>query len=442
MIEYLILIIFCCLFGYLFWRKEILALAFIIFALPSYLIRFRIFNIPLTLLEIMILIIGFLFIIKKIKARDFQICFSNYKWLILLWLATATLAAFLSDNFIAALGVWKAYFIEPVILFFVFINVVKNKNDLEKIFIGIGWSAVIVSIFAIYQKFTGAFIFNKSWFDPATRRVTSFFGYPNAVGLYLAPIVVLFIGKLWLIIAEIFESAKKNLSRNTSIILLSFIINKKIRYQVAFYLLVISTSVLAIIFACSEGALIGAAIGVLFIGLLIKQLQIPTLIFLGLIIIFLMIFPTGMNFFIEKATLQDFSGKLRLIIWQETLQMLKDHLIFGGGLANYKAAIAPYHHAFHIFEIYPHSHQLFLNLWSELGLLGLCVFILLILKFIWNYFKVSQSLKQEYAILIAVVMTILSHGLVDMPYFKNDLSVMWWFLIAVSWLYVKNFDKK
>ena len=33
---------------------------------------------------------------------------------------------------------------------------------------------------------------------------------------------------------------------------------------------------------------------------------------------------------------------------------------------------------------------------------------------------------------------ILVHGLVDVPYFKNDLSVSWWILFGLSIVLLKN----
>ena len=62
--------------------------------------------------------------------------------------------------------------------------------------------AFLVSILAIYQKVTGNLIDNALWSAGATRRVVSFFGYPNAVALYLGPLVMLFFGYLKYVIAR------------------------------------------------------------------------------------------------------------------------------------------------------------------------------------------------------------------------------------------------
>jgi O-antigen ligase len=460
MLEIILLTVFTIVFAVLAWRNLVLAISFIVFALSSYLIRFEVFNIPLTLLEIMILTLFAVFILKRFFDKENQsflekiglktIKFSNYKWLILAWLFAATVAVFVSDNRLAALGVWKAYFIEPILFFIVFINTIKSKQDLNKIFNALGVSAIAISVFAIYQKFTGAFIFNETWFDPATRRVTSFFGYPNAVGLYLAPIAVLFIGKFCQWFFARLETFKNSETKNWIIKLLKPKFRPKAGQPLAdtelllpfFYLIIITTSVLAIWFARSEGAIFGLAVGCLLLGLLLNKLRPITLLAAGAIVAALILTPSFGHWAVDKANLRDFSGQLRLVIWQETQEMLAASPVFGAGLANFQTAVAPYHHAKHIFEVYLYPHQIILNFWSELGIFGVLIFIWLVVKFFFNYLKVPAGNRDDYKILLAIILAILAHGLVDVPYFKNDLSVMWWLWVGAGEVFTKITMKK
>jgi O-antigen ligase len=69
-----------------------------------------------------------------------------------------------------------------------------------------------------------------------------------------------------------------------------------------------------------------------------------------------------------------------------------------------------------------------LNFWSEIGLFGLLAFLGII---VWFY-KIGIR-NREYGIsiiLMAAMTALLVHGLVDVPYFKNDLSVLFWILVA------------
>ena len=70
-----------------------------------------------------------------------------------------------------------------------------------------------------------------------------------------------------------------------------------------------------------------------------------------------------------------------------------------------------------------------------MGLIGLMVFL-------WISFVYSKILSQHINDFLAVgllgaLVYIFIHGLVDVPYFKNDLSAQFWILLAaVAW-----FDK-
>ena len=100
----------------------------------------------------------------------------------------------------------------------------------------------MLSIFAIYQKFTGTFIPNPFWAAEATRRVTSFYPYPNALALYLAPIVTMLIG--WVVLE--FKKVKTNF------------------WYIAFFAVTAALSLRALQFTVSKGALLAVLIGIIF----------------------------------------------------------------------------------------------------------------------------------------------------------------------------------
>jgi O-antigen ligase len=369
----------------------------------------------------MILILFAVWLIKSKKNAIKNLKLENWKWLIAVWLVIATMAVFISPNLRSAAGIWKAYFIEPILFLLVFTSVIKEKKDLELIFYSLGFSAFYVSAFAIYQKFTGIAIPNPFWQAEETRRVTSFYGYPNAIGLFLAPIVTLYFG--WLI------SKFKNLDFQT----IFKTKNLKKFFVICYLLFVIFTSVAAIIFARSEGAYFGIAAGLIFLGFTIKKLRWPTIMAICVLIIVILFIPPLKNYVWQQISFQNDSGKVRLLMWQESWQMLKDRPLFGAGLAGYQQTFAPYHKAKHI-EIYLYPHNLFLNFWSELGIFGLIVFILIILNFFRTGFKnLKKSKNYSYELtvaLMAAMVVLLVHGLVDVPYFKNDLSILFWLIIG------------
>lgn len=428
------------------------AIMLIIVALPAYLIRFKAFGFPVTMLEAMILIAFFSWFLFDTRFKDFvrgkykiKDYVKNKKkrapypfgaelaLLLIISLISVGVAGFVGNS----LGIWKAYFFEPVLLFILILNLFQKKGSMKKIIYSLGVGALAVSIVAIVQKITGVGITNELWRALGTRRVVSFFGYPNAVGLYLAPIIMILVGYLC-----------KNFK-------------KKNYLEISFLIVTIILSILSIYFARSEGALAALLVALIVFGLLAnKWWRLATILFLIISSIIIFSNPNLKDFTIKKITLMDFSGQIRRAQWIETWEMLKEgRTIQGSGLANYQKAIALYHvegifyddgtdpdfHRHTVFneeyrekvwrpvEIYLYPHNIILNLWTELGLAGALLFIWVVIRFFikgfFNYFKNNE--KYLVLGLIGAMLTIVVHGIVDVPYFKNDLACLFWILIAV-----------
>ncbi|MDD5032337.1 MAG: O-antigen ligase family protein [Patescibacteria group bacterium] len=483
------------------------AVMLILAALPSYLIRFKILGIPFTLLEAMILVSFFVWFIFRTEFRNF--IRGKYGWRdflenrkkrmaypfgleIILWLVVSFIAAAVagfSDN---ALGIWKAYFFEPVLLFILLINLFAGSGDedcgiksyqtspspsslrrgIEKILWPLAVSALAVGVLAIYQGLTGNLIFNDFWAEAGQRRAVSFFGYPNAVGLYLGPLVLMMVG--WLFSQDgscvkrglkifNFSPPQRDPARNKhNKVAGQFSI---LNFQTVKLFLIFATiilSFLAVYFAKSKGALIGIAAGLAVFIFLAGNRKIKW----GMIVLILAAaigisaFAPLRDYALDK-TIYSKSYQIRRVGWQETKKMLFDgRVISGAGLVNYQKAVAPYHQEgvfledyrdpdwlnkirasaefrqknWQPLEIYLYPHNIILNFWSELGLAGLLLFTWIIGKYLVLGVRcLVLGVGNKYLVmgLVGAMVVIVVHGLVDVPYFKNDLAVMFWVLVAM-----------
>ena len=240
------------------------------------------------------------------------------------------------------------------------------------------------------------------------------FPYPNAVGLYLGPIVVT---------SSLLSLRGPQAEAISRARLLRFARNDK--------WLFISTAVLgsvAIVLAQSEAA-IAAVLTTLFVAAVsTKRFRTAALSVAAVTTIVVAVVLPLRHFALDKLAFRDYSETVRLSQWTETIDMLKDHALFGAGLNGYPAAMIPYHRAAQ-FEIFQYPHTLFLNIWVELGLLGLVAFALLA----W---RVARS---PVAIAFFPLLAMTLHALFDVPYFKNDLAAMTWIFLAVAAAtYAKN----
>jgi len=124
----------------------------------------------------------------------------------------------------------------------------------------------------------------------------------------------------------------------------------------------------------------------------------------------------------------------RLELWSATLQMLSHSPILGAGPSGFADRVAPYWNANHP-ERFIDPHNIVLNFWVETGVLGLVAFawlLVLVFRTSWQGWTKSEAEWRPIflGVLLAMV-AIVVHGLVDVPYFKNDLSLEFWALVSL-----------
>lgn len=382
--------------------------------LPSFLLRFKVGGIPFTFLEVMVIVL-FLVMLLRRKIDFKRIYHDTFFWPLVAVLAFATISVFVSPKTEAALGIWKAYFIEPALLYAVVVSGIPSRKALGGLFWALGVSVAYLSIIAIWQKFSGwgvpqAFMAP----DGSVDRVVSILNYPNALGLYIGPIIVLFTG--WLVAS--LADFKKNFKTLLPILL---------------QLAVIALGFATIILAKSEAAALAVIAVWLVMGVAYKKTRYWVIAAAVAGVVAMLVHHGLWDYLIIKLTLSDYSGGIRRIMWDETWKMLQYRWLWGAGLSGYQYYIWPYH--LHTFEIFPYPHQIFFNFWSELGLGGLAAFVWLFGKYFWHNFR--TTLKNPGAKIIAftlvcVAIEIIIHGLVDAPYFKNDLSMLFWIIVAIA----------
>lgn len=421
---YIILLIAVAIFTALAYYRPLIALYLIVGLLPTYLIRYNFFGIPMTWLETMIVILAIVVVAKR-QINLKKISEDVFFWPAIAVLVSATIAVFISGDKMHALGAWKAYFVEPIVFYWLMLNIITVRRQLEGLFWALGVSAIYLALSGLIQKIVvvgvpSAFLNASGGVD----RVVSFFGYPNALGLFLGPVIVVFMGFL--------------LYKNSDSLLL-YLSNTQ-RFWVK--LLVIVSGLMTIYWAKSEGAILAVLVIAWLMLFIMKKSRKLALILLGIFAIVFIVNPGLRDLILTKTLLQDWSGQVRLAIWGETWNMLKAHWFFGVGLAGYPVGIIPYHTNTWM-EIFPYPHNILLNFWSELGLLGVVSFAWLTIKYFWVNFKNLFAMgwcqchetpfdRLASFVFMMVGLEIVIHGLVDVPYFKNDLSMLVWILVGVT----------
>ena len=420
-----LIIIFSILFGFLCFKNFYVGIYFAFLLLPSYRVQFDILGFPMNLLSIIIWIIVFVFFIKNIKNisnlfRNFKqnittnSFFKNFRWPISVILIMSYLAIFYSSSQIKALGIFKSYFLECLFLFIVLAFTIKTKQQFKNIIYSLGILSILIFILGLYQKLTGDFAFNTT--DAIEKgRITTFFGYPNANGLILVPV-------FFLNLLNLFEDKKLHLK--------------------IFNVLVFVLIFLTIFWSKSESAIIAIISGlIIFASLKFFNSKKYFIFVVSSVMLISFVFPflvrapskidepnTKIYSIKEKLLLQDLSGQIRRQMYKETIDFIKDNPIRGAGLVGYQEKIVNYH-KFNYIEIFLYPHNIFLNFWIALGIFGLIGFFWLIIEFMRVCIKSYFNNSKEQIFILLTMLAVVIQGTVEVPYFKNDLSIVWWFIV-------------
>ena len=174
------------------------------------------------------------------------------------------------------------------------------------------------------------------WANRNTYRVTGWYGFPNGVGLLLAPLIpiAIYLGS---------EFRKKTSSTKNNYAVLSLVV------------LFVLLSPLAIVYSKTTAAMVGLTAGLGILLLCFKKTRIPAIILGILGIIGLILLPN--NPVTNELLAKDYSGQLRRDIWTETITYLKIHPILGTGVAGYSTEIAPFRTNKKI-EVFHHPHNI------------------------------------------------------------------------------------
>lgn len=392
-------------------------IALIILLLPAYLVRFEIAGIPTTLLEILIyLAIPALLISRPIArlGQRLQPVLSRYGWPILLLLLGAIIATIVAPDKRQALGLLKAYVIDPILLFAVIVAGTDTKEQRWRLVHALILGGVILAWSSIFLENEEGRALGLYAFDVNPS--------PNYLALFLAPIAGLAFGLVATIPGR--PSLQRGLIAAAGISLAMALFNSQSRGALLAAGFVFALSFIkaaADQWPKAARYLLWPAIIVLTVG----SLTVGTM--------------AALPSFEEKpdhrvAT----SNNLRYEIWQTTLRdIIPAKPLTGVGLGNYQSYfteltkdrinypefIAPWART---------PHNFLLTVWTNLGLLGIIAIIWLVIRFSLDLYRTPKS-PLRFGLFLAML-ALLIHGLVDSVYWKNDLAALFWTLLAFGYL--------
>jgi len=375
------------------------SLGILLLFLPTYLIRFSFQNIPTTFLELLLVIFIIAAFVRNFAKIPELKSLGPINWFILLFVLAAIISTVISPDKRSALGVLKAFIIEPVLFVYAVKLTLRRTEDLTTplnlLFLG----GIIISVLGIIQYFTFIDLPLKFWGTGVeVERIVSVFEYPNALALYLAPLIAFFLSGF------LFDEK---------------ILNRK-NLAIGIVLMVIG-----LILTFSRGAWLALTLTsfiLLFMRYSWKRVVVFALILLGIV---LALPATRQRLLLIT---NDSSSFAHAQLMTAALNKITQSPILGNGLFGFRTTLIEQHFQG---EVLNYPHNIFFNFWLEMGILGLISFFGIIF-IAANRYKLNRNWYVIGA--VAYLLTMIVHGLVDVPYFKNDLAVLFWFMISIFYI--------
>ncbi len=388
-----------------------LGVLLIIFSFPLYLVRFSVFSIPTTFVEVLIYFVFFLWCIslffkekRKTILKTAKEILSSEKILVfglLLLFFGALVSSFYSENLRVSFGLFKAYFFDAFLFLLLFVFNIKNKRMLKAVLVVFAASGFFVALASFFY-----FVFGKLTYDG---RLQGIFNSPNFLAMSLAPVLL-----VWFSLLR--EAQRKYL-----------------------FVLVFFYSFLLSVFFLTDS--FGAFFALAFVFLL--ALIFSKISFSRKVLFLLFVAVLSFSFlFAEKDAILEFfeddrsSFASRVMIWKASYEILKDNYILGIGPGMFQKYYLDYQSKFktpYLEWAVPYPHNIFLAFWIQTGILGFLGFLVLIF---WSFRSVFLLAKNNTDKKIAFLaggffVYFLIHGLVDTPFWKNDLSLVFFFFLGI-----------
>lgn len=301
---------------------------------------------------------------------------------------------------------FRVIIVEPVVFFGLVVTQLRGRRDAQLLALALIAAGAGIALFGLSQYVTGDRIITA---EAGLRRIRGFYGSPNNLGLFLGralPVTVA--GALWwpgkrviLVIAA---------SLTAAALLLTFSIGAWV--AVAMSLLIVAYLHGLRTFRYAVGILAVGAIGSLTLAVSIPRI--------------------GSHLDLSSGT-----SSIRIYVWQSALRMVADHPIRGIGLDNF---LTYYQNGYRFPEAWAepslsHPHNLVLDFWLSLGLIGpmlLGCLIVRLSELIHQGWRRADAIERGlFAGVVGAIADTVIHGLVDNSFFLEDLAVLFWLLFAI-----------
>lgn len=300
--------------------------------------------------------------------------------------------------------------------------VTKDAIDTEEKLNFVLWVLIsvgaVIALYAVYQYIVGVEM-DAAWVDEEsfdiTTRAYATFSNPNVLGEYLILVGSLAAGMLW---------KMKNWCG-------------RLYYAGCFGVIC-----LGLVATGSRGAMLGLMFSAGLFVLLSEKRLIP----LGVVLLFMMPFILPESLWARIAssvTMSDSSSLYRVSIYTAALDMIHHYWVTGIGIGAFNQIYPLF--SFEAANAY-HAHNLFLQEFIELGIVGFVVLLLLVLFFFQRLYSGMRTAPRRFRFLLGAIFGgfagLLLQGMTDHLWFDYHIVLFFWCFLGIGMATVRLAEQK
>jgi O-antigen ligase len=388
----------------------LLVLTFIL--APTYVIRFKLLGLPTNLLMVWVFLFWLIFALRLTAKKQLSVFLTAVKntdkktlLLISLFFLSGVISLLVGGIDRQKLGQFIVLFLQPIITFFIANFIFKQYPSTKNFLLSTLYFLLgIAGLYAILQYFILLGLPAAWWGNSVEpKRALSFFVHPNFYALWCAPLLAF-------LIPDIFASLKTN--------------NYKLK-TFAWLL-----GVLGLLLSLSRSGWLGLGAAVLVYLIIAADKKTRKIILAGaVIVVAIVVYYPNLRYRFITPFYGEKSANSRIELWGDGLKAIKKSPILGLGLTGFATQYGALN-TDPTLDTHNFPHNIFLNFWVETGLIGLISFMGLIGLLIYRGLK---NRKDAYQLAVALfLIALIFQGLVDNPYFKNDLALVFWIILSLT----------
>ncbi len=349
------------------------------------------------------------FVIKLLLGKEKLYTVTQPSLFIVGFLLVAAFSSFTSFNVAKSVQSYVLYLVFAF-AYFLIVNNIKTKNQWYNLVVVFALAGLLVGLYGVYQNYFIT-VTDTSWIDEdmfaeIQTRVYSTFDNPNVLGQYLVMVIPVAFALMW--------SEKR--------------IGAKVVYAA-----IVAVMLACLIFTWSRAAWVGILLAIGFF-MVMKDRRWASLLVVALLIMPFVLPESILSRITSLGNMKDSSTAYRFSVWLSSLRMAGDYWMSGIGLGAGAFERVYQKYALNGAGFALHSHNFYIQLVVEMGILGIILFALIIISSYRKIISIKDKNSSNANVALAMGGALIGYmfqGVAENLWYNYRMILLFWIYLGI-----------